>query len=193
MKKVLVSLAAVLLVAGCSTTPVAVNYQAAGTARAFPSGSAVSVGAFVDQRGEPANWLGAIRGGFGNPLKTLEKPQPVAKIVEAAFADGVRARSNGNKGGHAFEVRGTVKRLDCSQYVRREAHAVIEVAVVDAATKQERFRRAYASDVVEGSLINLQTGIFASVEDLQAVAQKALQEAVDKALDDAAFRDAISA
>jgi len=50
------------------------------------------VGTFVDARGEPANWLGAIRGGFGNPLKNLESDRPVADIVGAAFADGLRAR-----------------------------------------------------------------------------------------------------
>lgn len=50
----------------------------------------------------------------------------------------------------------------------------------------------YSSDVVEGSLLSLQTGIFADVEDLRGTAQKALREVVDKALDDPVFRDAIS-
>jgi hypothetical protein len=64
--------------------------------------------------------------------------------------------------------------------------------VVDAASRKEKFRRTYTSDVIDGSLASLQTGIFASVDDLRVVAQKALQEVVDKALDDSAFRDALS-
>jgi hypothetical protein len=156
------------------------------------SAGPVVVGTFVDERGEPANWLGAIRGGFGNPLKVLETPEPVARMVQSSFEEAVRARSRGTKGAQAYELRGTVKRLDCSQYVRREAHGVVEIVVVDSGTKKEKFRQTYTADVVEGSLLNLQTGVFASVDELKSVAQKALHELIDKALDDAAFRDAIA-
>ena len=195
MKKVLLSLAVAVLASGCaSSNSVKMDYQAQAASRFAAGAGAVTVAPFVDARGEPANWLGAIRGGYGNPLKVLETAEPVAKIVGQAFSDGVRARS-GSGGAAAsnrnFELRGTVRKLDCSQYVRREAHAIIDVVVVDGAGKQ-RLAKTYSSDVVEGSLLNLQTGIFADVEDLRGTAQKALREVVDKALDDPAFRDAIS-
>jgi hypothetical protein len=127
MKNLSMLAALALLLAACGTTPVAMNYQTAGVMPFATSTPAVTVAGFVDSRGEPANWLGAIRGGFGNPLKTLETQEPVAKMVQMAFADGVRARSRGQNGRNPVEVRGTVRKLDCSQYVRREAHAIIEL------------------------------------------------------------------
>jgi len=60
--------------------------------RASSSAQPVIVGNFLDQRDVPANWLGAIRGGFGNPLKYLESDRPVAEIVKIAFIDGLQAR-----------------------------------------------------------------------------------------------------
>ena len=46
-------------------------------------------------------------------------------------------------------------------------------------------------DTVEGSLVSLDTGVFASVEDLRKVAHKTLQKAIDQTLDDPEFRRAI--
>lgn len=193
MKSTLVAVLGLLALAGCGTTPVVMSYQQSSTMNKFPaSAGRVAVEGFIDQRGEPPKWLGAIRGGFGNPLKVLETEEPVAKIVQAAFAEGVRARTGAGHSAAQYEIRGTIRKLDCSQYVRREAHGIIEVVVIDAATKKERFRRSYASDVVDGSMVNLATGVFASVDDLRRVAQQALQQIVDKALDDPSFRDAIT-
>jgi hypothetical protein len=194
MRNLLAASAAALVLAACGTTPVAMNYQAAGSTSKFATGTGeVAVEAFVDDRGEPPRWLGAIRGGFGNPLKVLETDETVAKMVQVAFAEGVRVRAQpSSRNAGQYEVRGVIKKLDCSQYVRREAHAVIEVTVVDRATKAERFRRTYHADTVDGSLANLATGVFASVDDLRVVAQQTLRDVVDKALDDPAFRGAIS-
>jgi len=42
-----------------------------------------------DGREDP-NWIGTIRGGFGNPNKRLEAPVP--EVVRQAFVDALRAR-----------------------------------------------------------------------------------------------------
>lgn len=193
MTRMLLALAAGLLLSACATTPVTVNYKPSGALEPFPaSAGKVSVARFIDDRGEPPRWLGAIRGGFGNPLKVLETEEPIAVMVQAAFAEGVRARGGAPGSIPAkVELRGSIKKLDCSQYVRREAHAVIEVAVVEIGSARERFRRTYTADMVDGSLVSLSTGIFASVNDLRVVAEQVLQQVVDKALDDPALRDAM--
>ncbi len=46
-------------------------------------------------------------------------------------------------------------------------------------------------DNVDGSLLSLETGIFADVEDLRRVANATLQQAVDQTLDNAAFQAAL--
>jgi len=178
------------IVAGCVTDTVSLGYKPLGQITAASSGPAASVGSFVDQRGETATWIGAVRGGYGNPLKKLETDKPVAVLVQTAFTDGLRARGLLGTGAGAFQISGVIKKLDCSQYVRREAHAIIDVSVFDPSGRQV-FTRTYSADELEGSLMALNVGVFGSVETLRALAEKALSELVDKALDDTALRNAI--
>ena len=179
-------------VAGCVTDTVSLGYKPSAAIAAANSGVVISVGTFVDQRGETPTWIGAVRGGYGNPVKTLQTDKPVATLVQTAFADGLRARgllaTNANAG--AYQLSGTIKKLDCSQYVRREAHAIIDVSVFDPSGRQV-FTQTYTADELEGSLLALNTGVFGSVDTLRALAEKALSEVVDKALDDTALRNSM--
>lgn len=74
------------LVGACSTTRGSLTYTP--TAMVVPVGQSqsthVTVGSFVDQRGETATWIGAIRGGYGNPLKVLEVSPSVSASVQDA-------------------------------------------------------------------------------------------------------------
>lgn len=158
-------------------------------AKAAQTAQPVAVGRFTDDRGKPANYLGAIRGGFGNPLKNLETERPVSELVTGAFGDALRARGVA-VGGSELRLVGSIKRLDCNQYVRREAHVELEVAVMDRAG-QRVFARTYNADKVEGAVIALDTGIFASVDELRGVLERTLAEAIDQALDDPSLRGAL--
>jgi len=191
--KVLAISLAGLAITACSTNNVGLAYKPSATIIAGDSTSpAVSVGSFVDQRGETAAWIGAVRGGYGNPLKTLQVTASVSALVQTAFSDGLRARGLQASGGaHSYQISGVIKKLDCSQYVRREAHAVIDVAVFEASTGKQVFTQTYTADELEGSLLALNVGAFGSVESLRALAEKALNEVVDKALDDTALRNAM--
>lgn len=80
-----------------------------------------------------------------------------------------------------------VVQFDCNQFVSREAHAHIDVVPRERATGAEAFRKTASVDLVVGSLVTMDAGIFAEVEDLRKVANDALQQAVDMALDDPAF------
>lgn len=186
-------LGSVCLVGACSTNSVGLSYRPTATVVAATANSAaVSVGSFIDQRGESATWFGAIRGGYGSALKTLEATPSVAALVQAAFADGLRARGfQASGGGNGYQVAGVIKKLDCSQYLRREAHVEIEVTVADNATGKQVFSRIYTADNLEGSAMTLSAGVFGSVDALRALAEKTLGEVVDKSLDDTALRNAM--
>lgn len=191
------SLGLVLALAACSTTPVDVAYRpsaasaAAATAQQRP---VVSVGAFADQRGEDPNWLGSIRGGYGNPLKTLTTPQPVADVVAKAFSDGLASRgllAAGGSGGGRYTLTGTVLTFDASQYARKEATAKVLLTLAEAASGRTVLSDTFENKVVAGNILTLRTGVFASVDELRDVAAQALNGAVDKALDSPAFRQAV--
>ena len=169
------------------SAPVALNRGAAAAA-----GPTIVVGRFVDQRGEPANWLGAIRGGFGNPVKTLTTPTPVNEVVRKGFEDGLAARHLlSTEGTAAYTLTGVVRTFDCTQAARREANADVSISLVDNSTGRTVFSRDVQDNVVSGSPFTLATGAFGSVDELGKVAAQALREVVDKALDDPGFRTAV--
>jgi uncharacterized lipoprotein YajG len=192
MRKIIVIVLCVLSMAACSTTKVGLNYESAqGSDRTAPAATAgaVNVGDFADERGEPATWLGSIRGTYGNPIKNLESDQPVSKIVQTAFVDGLRARGVENSPSAPVQITGVIKKLDCNQVFRREANVEIEISVVAAG--QSTFKQTYSTSNIDGSVVSLNIGIFAAVEDLRALTEKTLRETIDKALDDPALRAAL--
>lgn len=181
------------LLGACSTNAVNLTY-APPTVFDPPAveQATVSVGGFTDGRKHEANWLGAIRGGFGNPLKTLTTPIPVSEVVRQAFVDGLRARHLYAKDGQGrFDLTANVIQFDSNRYVRREAHAKIALSLVERASKREVLAELAEADTVEGSLVALDNGIFASVDELRDDVERTLRQVVDRFLDGPRFRQAI--
>lgn len=191
MKILWVAAAAVFLTA-CGTTRVGMQYAPTSqTARVAPSSPPVVVGSFLDQRGEDSNWLGVIRGGFGNHLKTMESDKPVAELVRGAFFDALKNKGVDVSSKDApFQISGRVNKLYADQVVRREATVDIDVSVFDK-DGNLRITRNYKANKVDGSMLSLSTGVLASVEDLRAVLEAALREAVDSAMNDTALMAAL--
>ncbi len=189
--RLLLSLCVAGLAAGC-TTLVPLRYTADSAAPAVtPATPLISVGPFLDSRGPraDADWLGAIRGGYGNRLKTLRTQQPMSQVVQTAYADGLRARgvfAEAEEG--RFVLEGTIDKLDCSEYVNLEAHAHVTLRVRDKATGAQLYTWPYRVDETEGGL---GAGIFGSVETLRLLAERTLRELVDRSLDDPALRKAV--
>ena len=177
---------------GCSTSTAGLRYESTTGPKVTSTGIPISVGTFVDQRGETPTWLGVIRGGFGNPIKTLEGDRPVAELVQESFTDGLKARGYEISASAPVTLSGTVRRLDADQYVRREANVEIVVRLKQNATGTTAFESTYSANRVEGSAVSLKAGIFGSLDDLQALLQKTLGEVIDKALDDPQFRTALN-
>lgn len=191
--KALLLAAATLAFTGCATHPVSLKYESpANAVRAAPDAPPVSVGSFADARGDDPNWIGAIRGGFGNPLKTLVTAEPVSEIVRAYFRDGLRARGfTVSDSGGKYQLAGTIRKLNSIQIARIEANVEIELEVLQLPGGQKIFGKTYSASNLEGSLITFEAGVFGSVEDLRVLVDKTLREAVNKALDDPALRDVL--
>jgi uncharacterized lipoprotein YajG len=181
-----------LLLAGCSTTAVSLDYTRAlaPVAGARPQ---VAVGSFADQRrDDDPRQLGAIRGGYGQPLKTLVLSEDASVVVQKAFAQALDKRGLlAPSGSGRYTLSGVIKKLDCSQYIRREAHADIVVSLTDNATGKVVLQQtAHADGVTDPS--GADYSIFGKVEDLRVVAERTLQDAIDKALSDARFAQAVA-
>lgn len=174
------------LMTACSVTHADLPYDSSRVAPSrLPPRALVEIGSVADNRSTTPNWLGAIRGGFGQPLQTIVTERPVSDVVRSAFTDGLKARGL-NGAGSQYSMRLDIEKLDCSQYWRREAHAHIGVSVINKVSGQVAYQRKVVADRVVGSEL-FDRGLFADTEDLRKVANATLQDAIDQTLDDPKF------
>ena len=92
MKHIIASFVIAVLLTGCcsSTHLVVLNHEQFMGPKA--NNPVIAVGQFTDSRKHGSNWLGAIRSGMGQPLKTLKTPQPVKDMVRDVFKDALKQR-----------------------------------------------------------------------------------------------------
>lgn len=185
-------------VAACGTTQASMPY--APTVRVQPVAASSPVVAVSRQVAnlrragrEDPNWIGTIRGGYGNPLKRLSSDVPVEQVVGQAFAAGLAARGLHAPGTDAspYVLAVTIHQFDANQYVRREATADFSTVLTDRATGREVWRDRHRAYNVDGSFLSLSVGVAASPEDLRRVALRTMSEAVDALLDKPGFRTAL--
>lgn len=145
----------------------------------------------IDHRKEAPNRLATIMGGFGNPLKTLDMATPVKDVVAAEFVDGLRARGLlASDGRGPFRIELLIRKFDADMIMGSTARIDLDMSVIDVATNKVIYKD---TDVDERSDFHFfATGVFASMDELQKLAQTVLDATVDKMLDKPAFRDAIA-
>ena len=111
---------------GCSTTTTNLRYEPVDPIKVQPGAKPVAaVGTITDLRkGEDPHWFGAIRGGFGNPLKKLAGETPMNQNVARVLSDALAQRHLLASADDAVvRVDGTIQVLDCNYYYNRDAHA----------------------------------------------------------------------
>lgn len=150
----------------------------------------ITVTSVRDSRGDGHHLyeLGSIRGGYGNPLKTLVTEAPVANVVAQAVRDGLAARGLGAEtGAHQLEVR--ITRFDCNQLFPKEAHIELSFRLLDAATGAVLYEgTSNANQAGPGAGM----GIFTPVEPLRALTNQVMNEGIDSMLDNPGFRTALA-
>lgn len=180
-----IGLLPILFLTGCSNT-LPLHYVGTDPPSAAPA--TVSALDVVDQRGEPdPTWYGAIRGGYGNPLKTLHSDKPINATVRDAFeaalvTRGIRLDPN------AKGPLVTVAEFEADRLVRSEVKIRLDV-VVASLTGRQVYQHETLEDPVE--LAGLAEGIFADPKDLQALTQTTMVRVIDEAVDAPVFQAAI--
>jgi hypothetical protein len=181
------ALAALVLAAGACSSKVALRYPAAEQG-AGPQ--LVTVQRLADAREKGSNELGVVRGGYGNVLKRIYTQRPVADLATRALEQALANRGLLARGdGAPIRLEGTVRKLDCNHYFRREAHTELELALVDTETGERLFAKSYRADETGSSAA---TGVFASMGALAEMAERTLRDAIDQALADPQFVAAAS-
>lgn len=174
------------LLPGCTPSTVSLDYlpNAAGNQR----GPAVfSVGAFRDERGVPSNFLG----GIGLPgvvnLENVYLKIPVEETVRNAFLHALDARRMLASSSSKYSISGIVLDLHCEMLKNPYASAQIRVNVTDSRGVVIHSKEYTA----ERQSVFYVHGSGDPVPVLRNLTSRALQDAVDQAIDDPAMRAAM--
>lgn len=189
MKHISIVTFVVLLLSGCSTHMAKVEYEGSGvnSKGVTPSINEVIVS---DDRDTESNWLGAIRGGYGNVLKTLRTEEPTDIVVDKMYTDALMKSGIYDESIDApYSLKVKITKFDCSYYWNREAHAYVDVSLVDNSTSNIKFSKSYKTDQVDPGA---GAGIFGDVDTLRDLAESTMNETVDKMLTDSEFIKSLS-
>ncbi|SIS93819.1 hypothetical protein [Neptunomonas antarctica] len=178
----------IFIISGCSTHMTSVAYEGNGfsTNESEPLINSVIVS---DERGTDSNWLGAIRGGYGNRIKTLRTEESTDIVVEKMFRDALdKSNLLSSSTKSPYKIKVIITKFDCSYYFNREAHAYVNVSLIDSSTSNVYFSKVYKTDEVEAGV---GAGIFGSVDTLRNLAETAMNKTIDKTLSDEGFINAL--
>lgn len=171
-----------------STSVVSLDYVPSGQmVRGAPD---FAVGQFKDKRGEHPQVLGHVRLPVGPAVDTVQTRLPVSDIVRNAFAHGLEARGMLSQTPRPrFLLKGDIQDLRAQLLVHPYGYARIRVNVVDQASGSVVYSKVYEAERQSNAY---RPGSGSPVPALRELTSRALQEAVDRALDDPAMRERVS-
>lgn len=169
----------------CTTSQVTLDYEPhPGQMLAGPP--QFGVGSFTNGRDEEPTLLGTVRTPVGTPIEVVRTTIPIETIVSNAFAHGLSARGMLSAGTPSFVITGEVMDLYCQQIVHPNGYAQIRVNAMSTSTGQIVFSKVFEGQRQSAAY---RPGSGSPVPLLRDLTSRALQDAVDKALDDPEFRN----
>ncbi len=180
----LAALAAALL-SSCVSSQVSLDYQPR-PGQMMRGNPEFAVGSFANMRKEGPFFLGTVRMPLGAPVENVMTRTPVEQIVANAFAHALDARGMLTRQSRSkYVITGEVLDLYCQQIVHPYGYARIRVNIVRATSGQVVFSRVYTG---ERQSTAYRPGSGSPVPLLRELTSRALQDAVDAALDDREMR-----
>jgi hypothetical protein len=176
------------LLSSCSSTSVSLDYQPT-LGQNIPGPRKIAAGRFADMRNENAYYLGEVRTPIGTPLERITSRVPVDEVVRNAFSHGLSSRRMLAGSGAPYVLTGEILNLYGDQVVRPGGYARIRVNLVKTHTGQIIFSRVYTGERVSDFY---RPGSGSPVPAIRELISRALQDVVDRALDDPSMRERLA-
>lgn len=180
-----------VVLASCTTTSqISLDY-ASTPGHIKPGAPEFATQSFIDRRDVGTHDLGTVRTQVGTPVEFIQTRIPVAEVVTNAFGYGLEARGMlSPRSGARFIITGEVLDLHCKLLVHPYGYARIRLSVLEAATGRVLHTAVYEGERQSRAYV---PGTGSPVPLLGDLASGALQDAVDRALDDPAMRSRVGA
>lgn len=188
---ILLGAAAILSLSSCANSSVISLDYVPHPGRMLRGSPDFAVGQFTDKRGEPPQTLGHVRLPIGPNVDTIQTRLPVSDVVRNAFGYALESRgmlATEVKG--RFILTGEIQDLRSQLLVHPYGYARIRVNVVEAISGRVIFTRVYEGERQSNAY---RPGSGSPVPLLRDLTSRALQDAVDRALDDTRMRQQIGA
>lgn len=183
-------LLAAVLASACTSSQISLDYQPR-LAQVVPGPPVMTVGQFANRRTDGSYHLGTVRTPLGSPLEYVQTRIPMEDIVRNAFAHACNARGMLTSPNRArYIITGEIMDLYCQQIVHPYGYARIRVNILKPRSGQIIFSRIYAGERQSPAY---RPGSGSPVPLLRDLTSRALQDAVDRALDDPEMRGRIRA
>ncbi len=183
------SLALVLASGGCTLTQVSLDYQP-HPSHVLQGAPQFVTGRFVNMTGQGPFELGTVRTPIGTPIEYVHTRSPLEEVVRNAFSHALQTRGMLTTQGKArYTLTGEILELFCQVVVHPYGYAKLRVNVVDTHTGQIIFTRIYSGERQNPAY---RPGSGSPVPALRDLASRALQDAVDRTIDDPELRARLS-
>ncbi|MEQ1751367.1 MAG: hypothetical protein ABL974_18230 [Prosthecobacter sp.] len=182
----LITALSLLSITSCTTTSeVSLDYVPS-PGHVQPGAAEYSTQPFVDRRDQGAMELGTVRTQLGTPIEKVITKVPVASVVSNAFAYGLQGRGMlASRSAARFIITGEVLDLRCQLLVHPYGYAKVRVNILEADSGRIIHSAIYEGERQSSAYV---PGSGTPVPVLRDLTSGALQDAVDRALDDPAMR-----
>lgn len=185
----LTALSSLCLISCTSTSEVSLDYVPS-PGHVQPGSAEFSTQPFVDRRDLGPTELGTVRTQIGTPIETVLTKVPVSQVVTNAFGYGLEGRGMlTSKSAARYIVTGEVLDLHCKLLVHPYGYAKVRVNILEAASGRIIQSATYEGERQSSAYV---PGSGSPVPLLRDLTSGALQDAVDRALDDPTMRTRLS-
>ena len=184
--RLLMIIGAASFLSSCQTYKVSLTYNPPSfNQRVIKGEPSIKIDKINDVRNLRGSELGAIKNEFGIAIKAIQAKQPISEITRTAFSHALKSRNLLAEKDAKYILHADVLQFECSQYSTQNAECRIRVHLYQAKTGRLIYSQYYYSTKTK---VSPNVSYWSNVDEIAVVASDALQDVVDRAVDDQKLR-----
>ena len=178
-----------ILFTSCQTYNVSLTYNPASIGQRIQKGTPIiKIGTINDVRKLRGAEIGKIRNELGIPIKSISAKRPISEITKTAFTHALQSRNLLNEESAKYVLNADILEFQCNQYSTQNAECRIRVHVYNIKSGRLVFSQYYYATKTK---VSPNVTYWSKVDEIAGVASEALQDTIDRAVDDPTLRKSL--